>query len=90
VHPHIFRSRLGRQRNIVEYQVRQTVHGADISIRCLGDVDTEELRADLSRDLTRIGLVKPDINLHKVERLERQATGKLKRFVPLVATGGAA
>jgi hypothetical protein len=35
-------------------------------------------------------MVKPDINLHKVERLERQATGKLKRFVPLVATGGAA
>ena len=30
VHPHLFRSTLGRQRNIVEYQVRQTERGADI------------------------------------------------------------
>jgi phenylacetate-CoA ligase len=30
VHPHVFRSMLGRERSIVEYQVRQTEKGADI------------------------------------------------------------
>jgi phenylacetate-CoA ligase len=87
VHPHLFRSRLGRNRDIVEYQVRQTTNGADITIRCLGDVGIPGLQADLARDLTKIGLVNPDINLHKVDRLERQSTGKLKRFVPLAMDG---
>jgi phenylacetate-CoA ligase len=83
VHPHLFRSRLGRNRNIVDYQVRQTKNGADISIRCLGDVGIPGLQTDLTHDLIKIGLIKPDINLYRVDRLDRQATGKLKRFVPL-------
>ncbi len=89
VHPHLFRSRLGRNRNIVEYQVRQTENGADIAIRCLGDVGIPGLQTDLARDLTKIGLVKPDININRVDRLERQSTGKLKRFVPLALEGRA-
>jgi phenylacetate-CoA ligase len=86
VHPHLFRSRLGGNRSIVEYQVRQTARGAAIAIRCRGEVDVPQLRGQLVGDLVRLGLRDPEITIHQVERLERQATGKLKRFVPLAAT----
>jgi phenylacetate-coenzyme A ligase PaaK-like adenylate-forming protein len=83
VHPHVFRSRLGSDRNIVEYQVRQTERGAAIAIRCRGRVNAARLQHDLAGDLIRLGLREPEITILQVERLERQATGKLKRFVPL-------
>jgi phenylacetate-CoA ligase len=85
VHPHVFRSRLGGDRGIVEYQVRQTERGAAIAIRCRGDVDLARLQQAIAGDLRRLGLPKPEITIQRVERLERQATGKLKRFVPLPA-----
>jgi phenylacetate-coenzyme A ligase PaaK-like adenylate-forming protein len=85
VHPHIFRSRLGADRNIVEYQVRQTSWGAAIAVRCIGDVDLMRLQRALTDDLRRLGLHEPEITVRQVEHLERQATGKLKRFLPLSA-----
>ena len=42
IHPHVFRSCLGRQ-GLVEYQVRQTARGADISAVTSGEVDTDAL-----------------------------------------------
>ncbi|MGH2557587.1 MAG: phenylacetate--CoA ligase family protein [Thermomicrobiales bacterium] len=86
VHPHLFRSRLGRERNIVEYQVRQTARGAAIAIRTHGEVDTSRLGAAIAADLSRLGLWDPAIAVDAVDHLERQATGKLKRFLPLAAT----
>jgi phenylacetate-CoA ligase len=83
VHPHVFRSRLGRERNIVEYQVRQTPGGAAIAIRCRGEVDVASLRTGIALDLMRLGLAKPEVSVTPVERLERHPSGKLKRFVPL-------
>lgn len=82
VHPHIFRSPLSRQRNIVEYQVRQTPSGADVLVRTGGPVDVEALRAEIVDDLSR--LVKaPEVSIVKVDAIPRQDSGKLKRFVPL-------
>jgi hypothetical protein len=86
VHPHLFRSRLGRNRNIVEYQVRQTARGAAIAIRCADHVDTARLQEQIAGDLTRLGLWHPMVTLTAVEHLERQSTGKLKRFLPLPTT----
>ena len=86
VHPLVFDSRLVRGRAIVEYQVRQTERGAEISICCVSEVDTARLRSEIRDDLTRLGLREPEITIVRAERLDRQATGKLKRFVPL-ATG---
>jgi phenylacetate-CoA ligase len=83
VHPHVFRSRLGRERNIVEYQVRHTAGGAAIAIRCHGEVDVASLRTGIASDLVRLGLEKPEVSVTPVERLERHPSGKLKRFVPL-------
>jgi phenylacetate-CoA ligase len=83
IHPHVFRSRLGRERGIVEYQVHQTTRGAFIAIRCCDEVDTIRLQHDIAADLSRLGLTGPEITVTQVENLERQSTGKLKRFVPL-------
>ena len=86
VHPHLFRARIGRERGIIEYQVRQSAGGAAIAIRCRGEVDVASLRADIASELARLGLEKPEVSIDLVERLERHPSGKFKRFVPL--TGG--
>jgi len=83
VHPLVFRSALGGERNIVEYQVRQTDRGAEIAARCLGDVDIAGLRRKIIQELAQLGLRDPEVSITPVERLERQAIGKLKRFFPL-------
>jgi phenylacetate-coenzyme A ligase PaaK-like adenylate-forming protein len=86
VHPHLFRSALGGERNILEYQVRQTEHGAAISIRCVGDVDVPKLRSEIVEGLAALGLEDPDLSISYVDHFERQVTGKLKRFLPLPTT----
>jgi phenylacetate-coenzyme A ligase PaaK-like adenylate-forming protein len=89
VHPHLFRSILGRRPGIAEYQVRQTEPGADIVMCCTGHVDVAELHAELVADLSVAGLTQPRITITVTERLERLAhTGKLKRFVPLPLADG--
>jgi phenylacetate-CoA ligase len=85
VHPHLFRSVLGEERNILEYQVRQTPHGAAISIRCTGDVDVPRLRSQIVQGLLALGLEEPDLSIVQVDAFQRQASGKLKRFLPLPA-----
>ncbi|MHC4220371.1 MAG: phenylacetate--CoA ligase family protein [Planctomycetota bacterium] len=87
VHPHLFRSALGRQRNILEYQVRQTERGADVAVHCVGALDTPELHREISAGLTAAGLERPDLQIRRVKGLERLGTGKLKRFVPLESEG---
>ncbi|MCI0403310.1 MAG: phenylacetate--CoA ligase family protein, partial [Acidobacteria bacterium] len=83
VHPHIFRSRLGREANIIEYQVCQTDRGASILVRCRGPVDLVRVQRDLEGELRRQGLAHPEVSIAHVDRLERHvASGKLKRFVP--------
>jgi phenylacetate-coenzyme A ligase PaaK-like adenylate-forming protein len=88
VHPHVFRSPLGRRRNIVEYQVRQTPLGAVVAVRCGGPVDLETLRDDIAVALEQLGVPAPQIVVRAVDQLERQPTGKLRRFLPL--SGGSA
>jgi phenylacetate-coenzyme A ligase PaaK-like adenylate-forming protein len=83
IHAHVFRSPLSRRREIVEYQVRQTEHGAEIDIRTLGPVAIEELASEISRQLEGVGLEGPVVAIRRVESIERVGIGKLKRFVPL-------
>ncbi len=85
VHPHVFRSRLGRERHIVEYQVRQTTSGAGIDVHVTGSTDLDALRDALASDLRRLGVAQPRITITAVEHIERQRSGKLKRFIPLSA-----
>ena len=83
VHPLVFRSPLGLRRHIVEYQVHQTSQGADIALCCTGPVDLGILRAELVGKLATVGLADAEVTLTPVDRLDRQDTGKLKRFIPL-------
>jgi phenylacetate-CoA ligase len=83
VHPHVFRSRLGQEHNVVEYQVRQTERGAAVALRCAGPVALELLRNAIVDDLKRLSLPQPDVTITVVDAIDRQCTGKLKRFVPL-------
>ena len=65
--------------------MRQTPWGAAIAVRCIGDVDLMRLQRALTDDLRHLGLHEPEVTIRQVEHLERQATGKLKRFIPLPA-----
>jgi phenylacetate-coenzyme A ligase PaaK-like adenylate-forming protein len=98
VHPHVFRSAIAAHRQVVEYQVQQTALGADVRVVAEGELDAATLRSRLERALVEAGLhhpsphpstpenrgkLKPQVTVSVVARLERQPTGKLKRFVTL-------
>jgi phenylacetate-coenzyme A ligase PaaK-like adenylate-forming protein len=83
VHPFAFRSVLGRERQIIEYQVRQTPRGADIQVRCEGAIDGPRIAAAIQTSLTGLGLRDAEVSVTPVDALPRSATGKLRRFVPL-------
>jgi phenylacetate-coenzyme A ligase PaaK-like adenylate-forming protein len=86
VHPFTFRSLLGRQREIIEYQVCQTARGADVLVRCEGGVDTAGVAASIRGALVDLGLTGAEVSVTRVDALGRQASGKLRRFVPLAVT----
>ncbi len=88
VHPLVFRSPLGLCRNVVEYQVRQTPRGADVTICCQGRPDLLALQAEITGKLAAAGLPCPLVHISIAGSLTRQETGKLKRFVPLPAGSG--
>ena len=48
VHPYVFRSAIGRRREVLEYQVRQTEAGAEIALRTESPIDTDALTSELS------------------------------------------
>jgi len=83
VHPHVFRSPLGREPSVVEYQVRQMLTGATILMRCTGAPDLDRLRTRIVEGLRRAGVDGRSVDLRIVEHIPRQSSGKLKRFVPL-------
>jgi hypothetical protein len=84
VHPHVFRSALGRRSGVVEYQVKQTPRGAQIAVRCSAPVDLGGLRGEIELALACLGLQRPVVEVTAVERLERDpGPAKLRRFVPL-------
>ena len=84
VHPHVLRSVLGGVAEVLEYQVRQTATGVDVSVRTSGPVDTSALSGRLAAALEAVGLQGAEASVTAVPSLDRAAaTGKLRRFVPL-------
>jgi hypothetical protein len=63
--------------------VRQTDSGADIDVHMTAPVDLEAIRTALADDLSRLGICAPRIEIAPVQHIERQRSGKLKRFIPL-------
>ena len=82
VHPLVFRAVLGQTPSIVEYQVRQTANGADVSYISSADVPIPRLSEQLSVALERAGVVNPTVSFAQVPEFERLPTGKVKRFIP--------
>lgn len=83
VHPHLFRSILAKHSTISEYQIKQSPTGAQITICTTGPVDTDEIASEIARALGRSGLHQPLVLIEPAADIERLATGKLKRFIPL-------
>ena len=83
IHPIAFRSVLGRNRDVAEYQVTQTRTGAEVAVRPAAPLDATALAAALTAELRRLGLSEPEVAVRFVDRFEKQASGKLKRFVPM-------
>lgn len=83
VHPHVFRAVLGHFASISEYQVRQTVSGAEIALRVVGKIDVERVASEVRDSLVRLGL-DPAVSVVLVDEFERPSTAsKVPRFIPL-------
>jgi phenylacetate-coenzyme A ligase PaaK-like adenylate-forming protein len=84
VHPLVFRTPLGQNSHIEQYQVHQTEHGAKIGVIATGKLDIAGLKQELIAALAKAGLANADIDIECVDELERHnETGKLRRFIPL-------
>ena len=84
IHPLVFRTPLGQNSNIEQYQVHQTEHGARIGVIATGPIDVPALKQELVAALAKAGLADAAIEIDIVDTLERnKETGKLRRFIPL-------
>jgi phenylacetate-CoA ligase len=90
VHPYVFRSAIGRRRNVLQYQVRQTPTGADITLRTATPIDTNALARELVAALAALGLQTPDVQVSILETIPRPGNaGKVRAFVPLTRSSPA-
>jgi len=84
IHPLVFRTPLGQNPDIAEYQVLQTEDGAKIGVVATRPIDIAALRQEVVAGLAKSGLQNAQIEINLVDSLERhKETGKLKRFIPL-------
>jgi phenylacetate-coenzyme A ligase PaaK-like adenylate-forming protein len=86
VHPYVFRSAIGRHREVLEYQVQQTATGADVRLRTAAPFDADALTRELLDRLAAIGLPTPHVRVSLVEAIPRPGNaGKVRAFVPLTS-----
>jgi phenylacetate-CoA ligase len=84
VHPSVFAAVLLPVPAVREFQVRQTVRGADIAVVADGDFDPGAVTAAIAEGLRQAGVTSPHVSTRRVEALDRDAmTGKSRRFIPL-------
>lgn len=86
VHPLSVRAALLKHPEVLDYQVRQTREGIDVSLLADGSLDPTALGRELRAALVSAGFATPTVTVACVDHLARHAeTGKLRRFVPLRA-----
>jgi phenylacetate-coenzyme A ligase PaaK-like adenylate-forming protein len=68
---------------VVEVQVAQTPHGADVSVAAKAACNTEGLRRSLVDLMAGAGLADPQVTIRQVDALDRLWSGKLRQFQPL-------
>jgi len=82
VHPHVFGAVILKEPAMIEYQVRQTPAGGDVLV--VGAVgDAAAVAREIEAGLAGAGIADPSVAVHVVDELQRQDTGKVRRFVPL-------
>ena len=82
VHPVVFASLLRGKSHIVEYQVRQTDSGAEVTLCTEGAFETTALARAIEVALERAGVSTPEVRVVRVDRIPRHPqTGKLRRFI---------
>ena len=84
----VFENIIMLEPGIDEYQVFQTVKGADIFIvpERHFNIDKDKMKKALESQFKTLGIAEPSVQIHLVEQLKRHPeTGKLKRFKCLVA-----
>lgn len=82
IHPHVFRSVFGKDRSVLDYQVRQTISGAKV-VLVSQETHTKELTRKLEAALASAGMTRPAVEVELSPDLVRGNFGKLRRFVPL-------
>ena len=83
MHPHLFRTALSREADVVEYQCGRPA-GAAIAIRCAAPVNLDALGDRVAAAVARAGLHRPQVTVEVVDGFERPGgPAKLKRFFPL-------
>ncbi|HMH52052.1 MAG TPA: hypothetical protein VK548_17585 [Candidatus Acidoferrum sp.] len=83
--PYAFRSAIAPA-GVTEYQVRQTVRGADIDVRVGRPANLEVIAERVREALTSAGVEEPIVAVQAVTAVPRLAdSGKLRWFVPLPA-----
>jgi phenylacetate-coenzyme A ligase PaaK-like adenylate-forming protein len=84
VHPLVIRAVMVKAAEVIDYQVRQTHRGVDVTAVAPPALDVDRLRAGLATALVVAGLPWPEVTVRAVAALERHPeTGKVRRFVPL-------
>jgi phenylacetate-coenzyme A ligase PaaK-like adenylate-forming protein len=83
VHPHVIRSILARESAVLEYQVRQTGSGIDVTCVAGGPLAAAALAARLELALGQAGLTAPRARIRLAKAIPRDSrTGKVSRFIP--------
>jgi phenylacetate-coenzyme A ligase PaaK-like adenylate-forming protein len=83
IHPHVFRSVFVREPALSEYQVNQTVDGAELLLRHELPLDGEGLAAGVVAALADAGFADARVRARSVSSIPRLPSGKVRRFVPL-------
>ncbi|MDX2346513.1 MAG: hypothetical protein QNK11_06565 [Legionella sp.] len=82
--PMTFWDILGREVLISEYQVEQTLEGAEVRVISYEGLNFNLIQEKLVRSLQKLGLLHPVISIKQVKEIARHPeTGKLRRFMPL-------
>lgn len=86
VHPHVFRTAIGRHLNVSDYEVHQTERGAVVHVlQHDSPVDLAALGREITDELRRGGLPAPEIDVVVVDCLTRTGVGKRRRFIPVAS-----
>jgi phenylacetate-coenzyme A ligase PaaK-like adenylate-forming protein len=83
VHTYTFRSILSPHPAIRDFEVRQTIRGADVAVTTSAPIDSRALIGELTEPFRRAGVPDPRVTLSVADALPRTDAGKRRLFVPL-------